>query len=115
MKRGIRGTAQEEGFGKIKQMLSSTFCKNKENIATTIASTTGLEITLWQKQDDGKTQPIAYRSRYLKETEKEFSSDELELLAVIWGLDKFRFYREKSSSLYRPPSTRIIDKENPKQ
>ena len=59
---------------------------------TTDASTTGLGITLWQKQDDGSTKPIAYGSRYLNETEKKYSIGELELLAVVWGLEKFRFY-----------------------
>ena len=37
----------------------------KENIVTTNASTTGLEITLWQKQDDGNTKPKAHGSRYV--------------------------------------------------
>ena len=59
---------------------------------TTDASTTGLGIILWQKQDDGNTKPIAYGSRYLNETEKKYSIGELELLAVVWGLVKFRFY-----------------------
>ena len=80
-------TEQEEDFGKMKQMLT-------ENIVTTDASTTGLGITLWQKQDDGNTKPIAYGSRYLNDTdtEKKYSISELELLAVVWGLEKFRFY-----------------------
>ena len=65
--------------------------EKKDNIVTTDASTTGLGITLWQKQDDGNTKPIAYGSRYLNETEKKYSISELELLAVVWGLEKFRF------------------------
>ena len=68
------------------------YAKDKDNIVTTDASTTGLGITLWQKQDDGNTKPIAYGSRYLNETEKKYSIGELELLAVVWGLEKFRFY-----------------------
>ena len=31
------------------------YAKDKANIVTTDASTTGLGITLWQKQDDGNT------------------------------------------------------------
>ena len=46
----------------------------------------------WQKQDDGNIKPIAYGSRYLNDTEKNYSIGELELLAVVWGLEKFRFY-----------------------
>ena len=48
------GTEQEEDFGKIKQMLTEGPClahyaKDKDNIVTTNASTTGLRITIWQK------------------------------------------------------------------
>ena len=68
------------------------YAKEKDNIVTTDASTTGLGITLWQEQDDGNTKPIAYASRYLNETGKKYSISELELLAVVWGLEKFRFY-----------------------
>ena len=46
--------------------------------------------TLYGK--DGNTKPIAYGSRYLNETEKKYSMRELELLAVVWGIEKFRFY-----------------------
>ena len=96
------GTEQEEDFGKIKQMLTEGPClahyaKDKDNIVTTDASTTGLGITIWQKQDNGNTKPIAYGSRYLNDTEKKYSIGEPELLAVVWGLEfrfglKFRFY-----------------------
>ena len=90
------GTEQED-FGKIKQMLTEGPClahyaKDKDNIVTTDASTVGLGITIWQKQDNGNTKPIAYGSRYLNDTEKKYSIGELELLAVVWGLVKFRFY-----------------------
>ena len=80
-------------FWKIKQTLTEGPClahyaKDKEILVTT--DTTG--ITLWQKQDDGNIIPIAYGSRYLNDTEKKYSIGELELLAVVWGLEKFRFY-----------------------
>ena len=68
------------------------YAKDKENIVTTDASTIGLGITLWQRQHDKNTKSIAYRSRYLNNTEKQYSIGELELLAVVLGLEKFRFY-----------------------
>ena len=68
------------------------YAKNKENVVTTDASTTGLGITQWQKQHDGNTKPIAFGSRYLNDTEKKYSIGELDLLAVVRGLEKFRFY-----------------------
>ena len=91
------GPEQETDFNRIKQMLTEGPClahyaKDKDNMVTTDASKTGLGITLWQKQDDGNINPIAYGSRYLNDTEKSYSIGELELLAVVWGLEKFRFY-----------------------
>ena len=81
---------EQEGFGKVKQLLTECPCiahyaEDKEKIVTTDANTTGLGITLWQKQEDGSTKPIAYGSRYLNDTEKKHSIGELELLAVVWG------------------------------
>ena len=93
----IWGPEQETDFNRIKQMLTEGPClahyaKDKDNMVTTDASKTGLGITLWQKQDDGNIKPIAYGSRYLNDTEKNYSIGELELLAVVWGLEKFRFH-----------------------
>ena len=69
------GTEQEEDFGRMKQMLTESSClahyaKDKENIVTTDASTTGLGFTLWQRQNQRNTKPIAYGSGYLNDTEK---------------------------------------------
>ena len=68
------------------------YAKDREIIVTTDASKTGLGITLLQKQSDGEIKPIAFGSRYLNDSEKNYSIGELELLAVVWGLTKFRFY-----------------------
>ena len=88
---------QEKDFKQIKQTLTDKPClahyaKDKCYMVTTDASKTGLGITLWHKQDDGEIKPIAFGSRYLNNTEKTYSIGELELLAVVWGLEKFRFY-----------------------
>ena len=74
------------------------YAKDKDNIVSTNASTTGLWITLWQKQDDGTTKPIADGSRYLNETEKKHSISKLEILAVVWGLENFRFYINRKNT-----------------
>ena len=116
------GTEQEEYFGKVKQMLTegpwlAHYAKDKDNIVTTDASTTGLGITFWQKQDNGNTKPIAYGSRYLNDTEKKYSISELELLAVVWGLEKFRFYLYgKKVHLYtNNPALEPLIKKKPEQ
>ena len=53
------GPEQETDFNRIKQMLTESphYAKEKVNILTTAASTTGLGITLWQKQDEGNIKP----------------------------------------------------------
>ena len=70
------------------------YAEDKDNIKTTDASITGLGLTLWQKQDDGNTKPLAYRSRYLNDTEKKDPIRELELQAVE------RDSRKSRNSLY---------------
>ena len=91
------GKEQDEDFNNIKKLLTEEPClahyaKDRDNIVTTDASKTGLGITLWQKQSDGEIKPIAFGSRYQNESEQNYSIGELELLAVVWGLEKFRFY-----------------------
>ena len=91
------GLEQETDFIRIKQMLTEGPClahyaKDKESMVTTDASKTGLGITLWKKQNDGNIKPFAYGSRYLNDTEKNYSTGELEFLAVVWGLENFRIY-----------------------
>ena len=59
---------------------------------STDASRTGLGIALWEKQNDDANRPIAFASRYLNDAEKDYSIGERELLAVVWRLEKVRFY-----------------------
>ena len=68
------------------------YSPKRENIITTDASKHGLGAILWQTQPDGNRKPIQYASRYLNDAEKRYSTNELELLAVVWGLEHFRFY-----------------------
>ena len=84
-------------FNKIKHELTSLPClahynESKENIVTTDACITGLGVALWQKQNNGELKPIAFASCYLNDRGKKYSFGELELLAVVWGLERFRFY-----------------------
>ena len=68
------------------------YAKDRDNIVTTDASKNGLGITLWQKQADGELKPIAFGSRFLNDSEKNYSIGELDLFDV-WGFEKFRFYQ----------------------
>ena len=58
----------------------------------TDASTKGLGATTWQEQPNGILKPIGFASRFLSDTEKKYAINELELLAVVWGLQHFRLY-----------------------
>ena len=99
LKKGMKREWAEErntDFNNIKRELTSQPCLalyngNKENIVTTGGCSTGLRIALWQKQSNGDWKPIAFASWYLNDAEKN-AVGELELLAVLWGLQRFRFH-----------------------
>ena len=65
---------------------------DNENILTTDASTKGLGVTIWHEQRDGNLKPIGFASRFLSDMEEKYAINELELLAVVWGLEHFRLY-----------------------
>ena len=90
-------TKHTKAFENLKQKITETPCQahynsDYPNIITTDASTKGLRATLWQEQPDGKLKPIGFASRFLSDTEKKYAINELELLAVVWGLEHFRLY-----------------------
>ena len=67
------------------------FSLDRDTGITTNASVIGLGITLRQKQSDSPIRSIAFASRFLNNAEKNNSVRELELLAVVWGFENFRF------------------------
>ena len=56
------------------------------------ASHSGLGATLEQKTEDNEWVPIAFASRYLNVQEKKYSTNALELLAIVWAVDRFKHY-----------------------
>ena len=56
------------------------------------ASHSGLDATLEQSIDGNYWVPIKFASRYLNAQEKKYSTNELELLAVVWSVDRFKHY-----------------------
>ena len=82
-------TEQQNDFETIKKMIAEEpdlahYAKDRDKIVTTDASKTGLGIILWQRQADGELKPIAFGSRFLNDSEKNYSIGELELLEVVW-------------------------------
>ena len=67
-------------------------CFGKAFTLETDASILGLGAVLSQKQMDQKLHPVAYASRALNPTEKNYSVTELETLAVVWAVTHFRSY-----------------------
>ena len=55
------------------------------------ASHTGLGAVLEQQYPEGWF-PIAYASRFLNEVEIKYSTNELELLSVVWATNHFKYY-----------------------
>lgn len=88
---------QEEAFNKLKNSLISRpvlalYNSKLETQIHTDASKHGIGSVLLQKQTDGVFKPVAYYSRQTSPEESHFSSYELETLAVIAALVKFRTY-----------------------
>ena len=48
--------------------------------------------TLEQQNEEGLWVPISFASRYLNSPEKKYSTNELELLAVVWAVDRYKHY-----------------------
>ena len=70
---------------------------SKPFLLETDASKDGLGAVLLQKGDDGKYHPIAYRSKALSKSEKNYHSSKLEFLALKWAVtEHFRDYLQYS-------------------
>ena len=96
----MRIGTRKKTITRMKQTLTECPClasyvKDKDNKITTNSSTTGLGITLWQKQNDGKIEPTAYRREFSEHSGKKKSIGEIKLLAVDWWLEKFYVYWKK--------------------
>ena len=76
-------------------------CVEKDFTLETDASIRGLGAVLSQEQEDGKRHPVAYASRALNSSEKNYSVTELETLAVVWAISHFhtQLYGQKVTVL----------------
>jgi hypothetical protein len=88
--------AQQDAFADLKQCLTSEpllghFNPDAPTEIHTDASSFGIGAVLVQSFD-GSDRPIAYASRTLTSSERNYSTTERECLAIIWAVGKFRPY-----------------------
>jgi len=88
--------AQERAFrGLQSRLISPPILRypdyNRTFILTTDASNEGVGAVLSQGEI-GKDYPIAFASRSLNKAERNYSTTEKELLAIVWGVRYFRPY-----------------------
>ena len=90
------GAEQEEAKKKLVELLTTApvlahYNEDIEVVVQTDASQEGLGAVLLQDGGDGP-RPISYISRGLNDVEKRQHCNELECLALVWALEKFRLY-----------------------
>ncbi|GFU10811.1 transposon Tf2-6 polyprotein [Trichonephila clavipes] len=88
---------QMEAFEKLKKLLTespvlSIFQQGRTTELHTDASQQGYGAVLLQEAEDGKLHPVQYMSQKTTPAEEKYSSYELEVLAVVNALKKFRTY-----------------------
>ncbi|GFX23384.1 transposon Tf2-11 polyprotein [Trichonephila clavipes] len=88
---------QMEAFEKLKKLLTespvlSIFKQGRTTELHTDASQQGYGAVLLQEAEDGKLHPVQYMSQKTTPAEEKYSSYELEVLAVVNALKKFRTY-----------------------
>jgi hypothetical protein len=110
---------QENAFLNLKAKLMQPMLQypdfSKEFILTTDASNQGLGAVLSQGEI-GKDLPIAYASRNLNNAEKNYSTSEKELLAIVWVIKHFRPYlygRKFKIACDHKPLTWIMNVKDP--
>ena len=101
----VWGSAEHEAFSRAKALLQcppvlAHFDSDLPVILACDASPVGIGVVLSQKTAQGE-RPIAFYSRSLNQTERNYSQTDREALAVISGVKKFNYYLAGRSFVIR--------------
>ncbi|GFY27799.1 transposon Tf2-6 polyprotein [Trichonephila clavipes] len=93
----VFGTQQKEAFEKLKKIMSEgpilhLYKYGRKTELYTDACKQGFGAILLQEAEDGKLHPVYYMSKKTNTAEEKYDSYELEVLAIINALKKFRVY-----------------------
>ncbi len=108
------GPEEKKAFEDVKEALANAPALalpdiSKPFILTTDASDIAIAGCLSQKEDDGEQESVvAYCSRVLTETERNGSSCEKEMLAIIFGLASFNYYLVNTHFTLRTDSKSLV-------
>lgn len=91
------GAEQEQALNTLKDILTSDpvlaiYHPDRETQVHTDASKAGLGGVLLQRQPNDEMKVVAYASRQTSETEQRYHSFELEALAVVFAVNRFKVY-----------------------
>lgn len=101
-----------EAFGNLKLRLSRAPVlrlpdKSLQFVLRTDASNLGLGAVLWQYHD-GVAFPVAFASRKLLDCERRYSTIERECLAIVYGIEMFKFYLTGQEFLLEVDHTPLV-------
>ena len=91
------GECQQMAFSNILQLIANItkmyhYDQSRNSRVKCDASHSGLGAALEQEKEEDVWVPIAFASRFLNDQEKKYSTNELELLAIVWSCEHFRTY-----------------------
>ena len=95
--------AQQLAFDKLKAALTTApvlryFDPQKPNVLSVDASQYGVGAVLMQQSSEG-FHPLAYASRTLSDTQRNYAQLEKEMLAIVFGCTKFHYYVFSKSTI----------------